>query len=177
VDVLLLLRVNFGNVFTEPLPSNGHMRHNNICTNVLSSQIFISYLLFLKPCFVETSSEMMWPGCWGWLAVAGSHEWLGSVGKSTGNARKIDSHLRRQFAARDKKEDCLAYGHASRSVQAYLEITDVWTVNISSCPKMWPIEGISQAPYKMKPIPTREVTIFRLFLFNLWVEILEMVCY
>jgi hypothetical protein len=28
IDILLLLRANFGKVFTEPLPSNGHTRHN-----------------------------------------------------------------------------------------------------------------------------------------------------
>jgi hypothetical protein len=30
MDVLVLLRAKFGNVFTEPLPSNGHTRHNII---------------------------------------------------------------------------------------------------------------------------------------------------
>jgi hypothetical protein len=33
MDALLLLRANFGDVFTDPLPSNGHMRHNNNYNN------------------------------------------------------------------------------------------------------------------------------------------------
>jgi hypothetical protein len=35
IDILLLLRANFGNVFTEQLPSNGHTRHNIFQCNVV----------------------------------------------------------------------------------------------------------------------------------------------
>jgi hypothetical protein len=34
MDVLLLLRANFWNVFTEPLASNGHTRHNKLTLEI-----------------------------------------------------------------------------------------------------------------------------------------------
>jgi hypothetical protein len=49
VDILLLLRANFGNVFTDPLPINGHTRYNIIliCTGSLEPPICMNVMLKL----------------------------------------------------------------------------------------------------------------------------------